>query len=96
MKDVQGEATFKPVGSSSQTANVASVEPIVITDDNPIQASYICNESNHSTPMTSPYQPTTMGDYDQPSMGTNNPPSLFVSPDMILDSSKVFKCDFLC
>jgi hypothetical protein len=71
---------------------------MVITDDIPIQASHICNESNYSTPITSPYQPTTMGECDQPStyssMGTN-PASLCVSPDMILDSSKVSNWNFL-
>lgn len=71
-----------------------------ILDDIPIQASNISNGSNYSTPITSPHQTTTttraaaaMGDCDQfsihSSMGNYNTASLFVSPDMILDSSKV-------
>lgn len=92
--DSQGEGKLKQVGSSSNIGNVAPVrvsnEPVVISDDIPMQASYI--ESNYSIPVTPPYQTTAMGEYKHSStyssFGTN-PASLLVSPDMILDSSKV-------
>lgn len=90
--------------SSLQNRNVGSAaagneSAVNIQDDIPIQASNISNGSNYSTPITSPYQTTTrttaaaMGECDQfSSMGNNynnSTASLFVSPDMILDSSKV-------
>lgn len=94
--DVYGETAVKPVRGNSKNGNVASVavgnEPMVnILDDIPIQASHISIGSNYSTPITSPHQKTVMGECDQPSIHSsmgNNPSSLFVSPDMILDSSK--------
>ncbi|KAL3497749.1 hypothetical protein ACH5RR_040481 [Cinchona calisaya] len=64
---------------------------MIISDDVPMQE--IHNESNYSVPVTSPYQTTARGEYDQSStyssMGTD-PASLWVSPDMILDSSKQY------
>ncbi|GAA0154328.1 hypothetical protein Leryth_010549 [Lithospermum erythrorhizon] len=49
-----------------------------------MQTSYLGNGSNYSTPITSPHH-SMPGDHS--SMGTN-PASLWVSPSMILDSSK--------
>lgn len=83
------------------SAAAGNESTVNIQDDIPIQASNISSGSNYSTPITSPYQTTTRttaaaaatGECDQfSSMGNNynnSNASLFVSPDMILDSSKV-------
>ncbi|KAG9155654.1 hypothetical protein Leryth_003936 [Lithospermum erythrorhizon] len=57
------------------------------SEETQMQTSYLGNGSNYSTPITSPYHSIPGGDYDHFSMGTN-PASLWLSPSMILDSSK--------
>ncbi|XP_059644626.1 NAC domain-containing protein 71-like [Cornus florida] len=90
--DVHGEPKAKQVGSSSSNMNFTSAgisnEAAIISDDTHFQTSYPCNESNYSSTITSPYQ-TSMMECEPASMGTN-PTSLWVSPDLILDSSKEY------
>ncbi|CAI9095423.1 OLC1v1031376C1 [Oldenlandia corymbosa var. corymbosa] len=96
------ESTLKHVGSSSRIGNSGTSsgpsnnDPVVISDDITIQTSYVGNESNSSTPATSPYHQSTHLGGDQYDHHSNNTYSsmgtysnnLWVSPDMILDSSK--------
>lgn len=80
-KDVQG---VKQVGCSTSTTSGAFTsvnEPIVVSDETPTQSAYMSNDSNYSTPITSPYQTTQFGDYESA--------NLWMSSAMILDSSKV-------
>uniref|UniRef100_A0A5B6ZYW6 NAC domain-containing protein n=1 Tax=Davidia involucrata TaxID=16924 RepID=A0A5B6ZYW6_DAVIN len=90
--DVHGEPKARQVGSSSSNVDFTSTrvlnEPVIISDDTPCQTSYPCNNSNYSSPITSPYQTTPMG-CEPPSTMTNST-SLWVSPDLILDSSKEY------
>lgn len=81
-------AASKETGSSSSHAgfssSVALNEPIILSDDIP---TFMSTESNYSTPIASPYQASHMGDYEfgmQPDTA-----SVWMSADMILDSSKV-------
>lgn len=46
------------------------------------------NESQCSSPSTSPYEVTPMAEFE-PALMETNPTSFSVSPDLILDSSKV-------
>ncbi|CDP12993.1 unnamed protein product [Coffea canephora] len=95
--DVHGDSTLKQVGSSSHIGNVApaatiSNDPVVISEEIPMQASHI--ESNNSTPIASPHQASVMGEYDHSSTHSSmgmDPSSNWVSPDMILDSSKEYR-----
>ncbi|MCD7448134.1 hypothetical protein HAX54_038690 [Datura stramonium] len=83
-KDVQG---VKQVGCSSTTGGFTSVnEPISLSDETPTQSAYMSKDSNYSTPITSPYQTTQFGDCES-TMGANSA-NLWMSPAMILDSSK--------
>lgn len=87
-KDVQG---VKQVGCSSTAGRFTSVnEPIALSDETPTQSTYMSNDSNYSTPITSPYQTTQLGDYE--SAIAANSANLWMPPSMILDSSKV--CTF--
>lgn len=82
---------IKQVGSSSSTGSFISTrnsnEPVITPDDMSFQTSYMGCESNFSSPITSPYQTTSMMEYEPASMEPNHS-SLLVSPDLILDSSK--------
>ncbi|KAK4364600.1 hypothetical protein RND71_015958 [Anisodus tanguticus] len=83
-KDVPG---VKQAVCSSTTGGFTSVnEPIALSDKTPTQSAYMSNDSNYSTPVTSPYQPTQLGDYES-AIGVNSA-NLWMSPAMILDSSK--------
>ena len=97
--DFHGEGKGKQVGNSSRngdfTSTAISNEPLSISDNVPSQASHAYNESNYSSPITSPYESTRPADFELSSMGTN-PTDFWVSPDLILDSSKVFFCSLQC
>jgi hypothetical protein len=86
------EPKAKMVGSSSSNGDFTfastSNEPVSIANDIPSQASHRYNESQYSSPITSPYEVTPVAEYE-PSLMETNPPSFWVSPDLILDSSKV-------
>ncbi|XP_070048174.1 NAC domain-containing protein 71-like isoform X1 [Nicotiana tomentosiformis] len=60
---------------TSDTSIAVSNEPVVLTAETPTQTTYMCNDSNYSTPITSPYEGT-------------NATNFWMSHDMILDSSK--------
>nr|GMD96113.1 NAC domain-containing protein 86-like [Ipomoea batatas] len=90
-EDSHGNPSFQETGSSSSHAgfssSVALNEPIILSDDIPTQTAFMSTESNYSTPIASPYQASHMGDYEfgmQPDTA-----SVWMSADMILDSSKV-------
>ncbi|PSS11618.1 NAC domain-containing protein [Actinidia chinensis var. chinensis] len=89
--DVHGEPKGKGVGSSSSNGDFTSTgmasDPVIISDDTTFQTSQLCNGSNFSSPVSSPYPTMPMVENEPFSMETN-PSSLWVSPDLILDSSK--------
>ncbi|KAA8525906.1 hypothetical protein F0562_007994 [Nyssa sinensis] len=91
--DAHEEPKARQVGSSSSNVDFTSTrisnESVIISDDTPFQTSYPCNESNYSSPIASPHQTTPMVEYEPASMGTN-PANHWVSPDLILDSSKEY------
>ncbi|CAN4127822.1 unnamed protein product [Withania somnifera] len=85
-KDIQG---VKQVGCSTTTGGLTSVnEPIAVSDETPTQSAYMSNDSNYSTPITSPYQTTQFGDYESV-IGANSA-NFWISSAMILDSSKEY------
>ncbi|XP_009802261.1 NAC domain-containing protein 71 [Nicotiana tabacum] len=89
--DGRAETTSKQVECSSTneafTSAVTSNEPLVFSDDMPsTQNTYVCNDSNYSTPIGSPYQTTQIGESES-AMGTNAA-NLWMSQNMILDPSK--------
>lgn len=81
------EPKAKMVGSSSINGNFtfvgASNEPVSIANDIPSQASCLYNESQCSS-----YEVTPVAEYE-PALMETSPTSFWVSPDLILDSSKV-------
>ncbi|CAL5355785.1 unnamed protein product [Camellia sinensis] len=83
----------KQVGNSSNNGDFTSTrissEPVMISEDMTFQSSHLCNGSNFSSPVTSPYQTMPIVENDTFSMGTNRS-SVWVSPDLILDSSKEY------
>lgn len=85
--DFHGERKGKMVGSSSSTGDLTSTrissEPLNISGDISSHASYQHNGSTYSSPITSPHQVTPVAETE------TNPASFWVSPDYILDSSKV-------
>ncbi|KAG5029036.1 hypothetical protein AAZX31_05G104600 [Glycine max] len=87
----QGEHKGKRAGSSSINGSDTSVkfssEPFSNSGDASSQASHLNKESRYSSPITSPYNVAPMGEYNQASVETN-PSNFWISPDMILDSSK--------
>lgn len=88
-----GEPKGKRVGSSSSIVDLTSSKacngPLSISSDISSQASYLSNESRYSSPITSPYpyEVSTVPESEHAPMETN-PANLWVSPDLILDSSK--------
>ncbi|KAK7263323.1 hypothetical protein RJT34_30911 [Clitoria ternatea] len=86
-----GEHKGKRVGSSSingsDTSMRLSSEPLSISCDVSSQISQPNNESRYSSPITSPYNVAPMAEFNQASTETN-PSNIWISPDMILDSSK--------
>ncbi|KAL5791453.1 hypothetical protein ACOSP7_000047 [Xanthoceras sorbifolium] len=88
-----GEQKAKRVESSSSIVDLTSTkvsnEPLSISGDISSQASCLYNESRYSSPITSPcpYEVTTIPE-SEPAPVETNPASIWVSPDLILDSSK--------
>lgn len=94
ISDAHGEPKAKWVGSSSCNGDFTSTampyEAVIINEDTTFQTSQMCNGSTFSSPIASPYHTTPTVENESFSMG-NNTSSLWVSPDLILDSSKVLK-----
>lgn len=101
--DVNGDQpkAKRPVGSISTTNTVEVLtstgicnEPLSTSDDISCQTSYPNNnnESRYSSPITSPhpYEVTQVPPVEPVSVDTTDPASVWVSPDLILDSSKVY------
>ncbi|XP_065878775.1 NAC domain-containing protein 71-like [Euphorbia lathyris] len=85
-----GEPKAKTIGgSSSSSSSIGNLSAQVFSNPNeiPCEASYLHNESLHSSPVASPCQFTPIPEFHPPSMD-NLPSSIWVSPDLILDSSK--------
>ena len=92
INDCLGEPKSKKIGSSSSVGDSTSTrilnEPLVITGETSSHVSYQYNESRYSSPITSPNEVTPVSDFE-PSVTGTNPASFWVSPELILDSSKV-------
>ncbi|PON57076.1 NAC domain containing protein [Parasponia andersonii] len=92
INDCLGEPkSSKKSGSNSSNGDFTSTrvlnEPIGISGETSPHVSYQYNESRHSSPMTSPNEVTPVPDFE-PSVTETNPASFWVSPELILDSSK--------
>lgn len=92
VSDCHGDPKSKKIGSSSSNADFNSTtllnEPLSVSGDISSHASYQYNESRFSSPITSPNEVTPASEFE-PSFVETNPTSFWVSPDLILDSSKV-------
>lgn len=89
--DCHGEPKSKMVGNSSsygdcETMEVCS-EPLSMSNSTYSQGSYLCNEIRYPSHMPPQHEVTQMADLN-PYLTETNPASCWVSPDMILDSSK--------
>lgn len=91
VSDCHGDPKSKKIGSSSSNADFNSTtllnEPLSVSGDISSHASYQYNESRFSSPITSPNEVTPASEFE-PSFVETNPTSFWVSPDLILDSSK--------
>lgn len=80
MSDFHGEAKSKTIGSSSSNGDFTSM---MISNEQPMT---MANDFVSQT--TSSHNIIPMAGYEPPLMATD-PSSVWVSPDLILDSSKV-------
>ncbi|KAK7330879.1 hypothetical protein VNO77_25085 [Canavalia gladiata] len=89
--DSQGEHKGKRAESSCINGSDTSVrfcsEPFSISGDVSSQSSHLNNGSRYSSPIASPYNVPPVAEFNQTSM-EDNPSNFWISPDMILDSSK--------
>lgn len=87
-----GEPKAKKAGASASNGDFTCTrtpnEPISISDDISSKACFLYNESQHSSPITSPHKVITRAEFE-PALMETNPSSFLVSPELILDSSKV-------
>lgn len=90
--DCSGEPKAKTVGSTSSNGDLTSTinlnETLSISAGMSSQVNYQHDESRHSSHTTSPYEVTPMAEFE-PAPRDTNPTAFWVSPDLILDSSKV-------
>lgn len=79
------------LGNLDVTATAVSNDPFSSSGDVACQSSYTSNGSRYSSPIASPYpyEVSHMTTSDPVSVEHTSPGSLWVSPDLILDSSKV-------
>lgn len=86
-----GEPKAKKAGASASNGDFTCTrtpnEPISISDDISSKACFLYNESQHSSPITSPHKVITRAEFE-PALMETNPSSFLVSPELILDSSK--------
>ncbi|KAM6557477.1 hypothetical protein CsatB_004496 [Cannabis sativa] len=82
LNDWLGEPKGKKIGSSSSNGGLILNEPLGINSG---EAS--SHASRYSSPIMSPNEVTPVSDFE-PSVTQTNPASFWVSPDLILDSSK--------
>ena len=92
--DAHGEPKDTRVGSSSTNVELTSTricnEPLSTSGDISCQTSYPNNESRYSSPTSPyPYEVTQAPPFEPVSVDTD-PARIWVSPDLILDSSKVY------
>ena len=93
--DAHGEPKAMRMGSSSTNVELTSIrisnEPLSTSGDISCQTSYPNNESRYSSPITSPYpyEVTQVQPFEPVSVDID-PASVWVSPDLILDSSRVY------
>ncbi|GKU95725.1 hypothetical protein SLEP1_g9048 [Rubroshorea leprosula] len=91
-RNEHGEPKARRLGRSLDKGELTSTrisnEPVSISCDISPQASYPCNESRYSSPTASPYEIQSQVAPFEPASMDSNPASLWVSPDLILDSSK--------
>ncbi|XP_027361468.1 NAC domain-containing protein 71-like isoform X1 [Abrus precatorius] len=86
--DSLGEQKGKSKGGSiSINGNDTSLRISNVSGDISSQAGQLCCESRYSSPIDSPCNVAPVAGFEQASMD-NNSSSIWVSPDMILDSSK--------
>ncbi|KAG4134786.1 hypothetical protein ERO13_D08G178500v2 [Gossypium hirsutum] len=91
--DAHGKPKAMRVGNRSSNAELTSPmvsnEPLSNSGDISCQTSYPNNESRYSSPITSPYpyEVTQVPPFEPASVATD-PTSIWVSPELILDSSK--------
>ncbi|KAG6684384.1 hypothetical protein I3842_12G060000 [Carya illinoinensis] len=86
-----GEPKAKRAGRSLSNGDHTSMTipnvPISIPNEILSQASYPCNESQYSSPITSPYEVHPMAE-SEPALMKTSPTNFWVPPELILDSSK--------
>ncbi|MED6106933.1 hypothetical protein PIB30_009233 [Stylosanthes scabra] len=82
VNDLQG------INGNDESMRISN-EPLTISADaSSSQAIHLNSESVYSSPIASPHNVVPMADSNQPSINTNSSAELWVSPDLILDSSK--------
>ncbi|XP_057977220.1 NAC domain-containing protein 71-like isoform X1 [Malania oleifera] len=91
--DCHGESKAKRVeGSPSNgdfSSTVNSNEPLSISSEVPSPSSYTHSDNYYTSPITAPYEFAPITKYD-PASKVTDPANLWVSPDLILDSSKEY------
>ncbi|PRQ18721.1 putative transcription factor NAM family [Rosa chinensis] len=89
--DSNGEPKAKTTGSTSSNGDLTSTrnsnETLSISAGMSSQVNYQHDESRHSSHTTSPYEVSPMAEFEPAPRGTN-PADFWISPDLILDSSK--------
>lgn len=76
------------VGEESASTRLVENELSNILEDNSSRTNFLENESRLSSPMTTSYDTNPMSRYSTTIMETD-PEKIWISPDLILDSSKV-------
>ncbi|KAK8998072.1 hypothetical protein V6N11_012604 [Hibiscus sabdariffa] len=89
--DVHGKPKALRVENGSSSVELTSPrvrnQPLSKSGDISCKSSYLNNESRYSSPITSNYEVTQVPPFEPVSVA-NDPTSIWVLPDLILDSSK--------